>query len=138
MKPSALTASLVWLWLTSVPVVASAATRNAAPEIVSTDVCSVLDSPETFVNRVIRLRGFVYLGVDHMNVSDRACPGRGIELAIKSDPIFKQKDVYHFYMQLNHQGRMGIATITGLLQSDPSPLTPYILSIQHVTDVAAP
>ncbi|WP_168171153.1 hypothetical protein [Rhodanobacter sp. B04] len=106
------------------------------PKVISTDVCSVLKTPETFVNQVIRLRGLVYLGEDHMNISDKACPGQGIELVIKSDPVFKQKDVHHFYVQMNHQGRKGIATITGLFQSDPSPLTPYVLNIQHVKDVA--
>ena len=106
------------------------------PKVASTDVCSLLKAPQAFVNQVIRLRGLIYLGEDHMNISDRACPGRGIELVIKSDPVFKQKDVHHFYVQMNHQGRKGVATITGLFQLDPSPLTPYVLNIQHVEDVA--
>lgn len=134
MKTLALTASLIGFM--SISLATSAETMKSQPKIISTDVCSVLKSPETFVNQVISLRGFVYLGEDHMNISDRACPGRGIELVIKSDPVFNQRDVHHFYVQMNHQGRKGIATITGLFQSDPSPLTPYVLNIQHVTDVA--
>jgi hypothetical protein len=105
------------------------------PKVVATDVCSVLGAPETFVNQVIRLRGFVYLGEDHMNVSSIACPGQGIELVIKSDQVVKQNDVHHFYVQMNHQGRKGVATITGLFQADKDPLTPYVLNIQHVKDV---
>jgi hypothetical protein len=105
-------------------------------EIVSTDVCSVLKRPQSFVNQVIRIRGFVILGEDHMNISDRACPGHGIELVIKSEATLDHKDIHQFYVQMNHQGRVGIATITGLLQADPDPLTPYVLNIQHVKDVA--
>lgn len=133
MKAFVLTASLAILM--SVSLAASAATMKSKPKVVATDVCSVLKAPETFVNQVIRLRGFIYLGENHMNISSMACPGQGIELVIKSDSVFKQKDVHHFYVQMNHQGRRGIATITGLFQSDKDPLTPYVLNIQHVKDV---
>ena len=118
--------------LTSAPF----AVAEGEPNVVATDVCSVLKAPETFVNQVIRLRGLVYLGEDHMNVSSLACPGQGIELVIKSNPVFEQKDVRHFYVQMNQQGRKGVATITGLFQADKDPLTPYVLNIQHVKDVA--
>jgi hypothetical protein len=128
-------ADLTWLSLVIAPIVVSSAVAQVSSRAVSTDVCSVLKEPETFVNQVIRLRGLVYLGEDHMNISDRACPGRGIELVVKSDQVHKQKDVHYFYIQLNHQGRKGIATITGVLQSDSNPVTPYVLNIQHVADV---
>jgi len=108
--------------------------QNESPAI-STNVCSVLKAPRDFANKIIELRGFVYLGVDHMNISDKHCAGRGIELVIKSDPVFKQLDVHNFYLQMNRQGRKGFATITGLFQPDSSPLTPYVLNIQHVRDV---
>jgi predicted ThiF/HesA family dinucleotide-utilizing enzyme len=65
-----------------------------------------------------------------------ACPGQGIELVIKSDVVFDQADVHLFYVQMNRQGRKGVVTITGLFQSDKDPLTPYVLDIQHVKDVA--
>lgn len=117
---------------------ASAEAMRGAPKAIATDVCSVLKAPQTFVNQMIRLRGFVYLGMDHMNISDKKCPGQGIELVIKSEPVFKQRDVHHFYLQMSRQGRKGFATITGIFQSDESILTPYVLNIQHVEDVASP
>ncbi len=113
----------------------SLAAAAGKQKVVATDVCSVLEAPETFLNQVIRLRGLVYLGQDHMNVSSLACPGQGIELVIKSDPVFKQKDVHDFYVRMNRQGRKGIATITGLFQADKDPLTPYVLNVQHVNNV---
>lgn len=128
--------SVLFLLAATIPLSSSAASLKTGSSVVSTDVCSVLKAPETFVNQVIRLRGLIYLGENHMNISDKACPGQGIELVIKSEPVFKQKDVHHFYVQMNHQGRKGVATITGLLQSGDSPLTPYVLNIQHVKDVA--
>ncbi|WP_213946975.1 hypothetical protein [Luteibacter sp. dw_328] len=70
-----------------------------------------------------------------MNISDRACPGRGIELVIKSEATLDHKDIHRFYVQMNHQGRKGFATITGLFQADPDPLTPYVLNIEQVKDV---
>ena len=87
------------------------------------------------VNQVILIRGFVLLGEGHMNISDRLCLGRGIELEIKSKATLNHKDIHRFYVQMNHQGRKGFATITGLFQADPDPLTPYVLNIQHVKDV---
>lgn len=115
---------------------ASAAEVKSKPKIVDSDVCSVLKAPDTFVNQVIRLRGLVYLGENHMNISSLDCPGQGIELVIRSEPVFKQKDVHHFYVQMNRQGRKGVATITGIFQPDKDPLTPYVLNIQHVRDVS--
>jgi hypothetical protein len=135
MNTSTLPSALLLLAATY-PLSSPAAPLKTGAGIVSTDVCSVLKAPETFVNQLIRLRGLVYLGENHMNISDKACPGQGIELVIKSDPVFKQKDIHHFYVQMNRQGRKGVATITGLFQSDDSPLTPYVLNIQHVKDVA--
>jgi hypothetical protein len=132
MKARQFIASLMWLALaTAVPGI-SVQEATAEPRVISTDVCSVLKRPGTFVGRVIRLRGLVYLGVDHMNIGDRACPGRGLELAIMSDRVFNQRDVSQFYAHMNHQGRKGVATVTGLLRSDPHPLTPLVLNIQHV------
>lgn len=113
----------------------SAAMATEKPKPVSTDVCSVLKTPDTFVNKVITLRGFVYLGEDHMSISDQKCAEHGIELVIISDSVPKQRDVHNFYLQMNHQGRKGYATITGVFKSDSSPLTPYVLNIQHVRDV---
>jgi hypothetical protein len=136
MKIHKLTASLAWLALADVSPMVSARAPTVETMVVTTNVCSVLKAPETFVNQVIRLRGFVYLGEDHMNISDSACPGRGIELAITSDRVLKQRDVHRFHTQMSHQERKGIATITGLLRSNPSPRAPYVLNIQHVTDVA--
>jgi len=130
MKTFVLTAFLALLTSSSL------AAAAGKPKVVATDVCSVLEAPETFVNQVIRLRGFVYLGEDHMNVSSSSCPGQGIELVIKSDSVFNQKDVHNFYVQMNRQGRKGVATITGLFQADKDPLTPYVLKIQHVKNVA--
>ncbi len=129
MKTLAITAFFVLLTSTHLAVAAS------KPEVVATDVCSVLKAPETYVNQVIRLRGFVYLGEDHMNVSSMACPGQGIELVIKSDSVPKQKDVHQFYVRMNRQGRKGVATIIGLFQANKDPLTPYVLNIQHVKNV---
>jgi len=128
-------ASLTFLALASASPGLLASATKVETKVISTDVCSVLRRPELFVGRVIRLRGFVYLGVDHMNVADRACAGRGIELAIPSQRVFNQRDVSHFYKQMNHQNRRGAATLTGLLRSDPDPLTPYVLNIQHAADV---
>lgn len=48
----------------------------------------------------------------------------------------KQKDVHHFYVQMNRQGCKDVSTITGLFQSNDSPLTPYVINIQHVKYVA--
>jgi len=128
--------SVLLLLAAAFPSPSSAAPLKTGSSVVSTNVCSVLKAPETFGNQVIRLRGLVYLGENHVNVSDKACPGQGIELVIKSESVFKQKDVHHFYVKMNRQGRKGVATITGLFQSDDSPLTPYVLNIQHVKDVA--
>lgn len=138
MRTPAFFASLALLALAIVPFGVSASGPAIETKAIPTDVCSVLRAPDMFVGRIIRLRGLVYLGVDHMNVGDRACSGRGIELAITSERVFNQRDVSHFYTQMNHQQRRGVATITGLLRSDPSPLTPYVLNIQHVTDVGPP
>ena len=115
---------------------ASAGGVKSKPKVVDTDVCSVLKAPETFVNHVIRLRGYVFLGEDHMNISSTLCPGRGIELVIKTEAAMDHRDIHHFYVQMNQQGRRGVATITGLIESDKDPLTPYVLNIQHVKDVA--
>ncbi|WP_213947065.1 hypothetical protein [Luteibacter sp. dw_328] len=135
MKHLALPVSITWLCLLSVSFVASAGTVKVETTTISTDVCSVLKNPRAFVNQVIRVRGFVYLGEDHMNIADRLCAGRGIELMIKTEAVMKHKDIHHFYVQMNRQGRHGIATITGLFQLDPDPVTPYVLNIQHVKDV---
>lgn len=72
-------ASLTFLMLASAPPGALASSAKVETKAISTDVCSVLRSPDRFVGRVIRVRGLVYLGVDHMNVGDKACAGRGIE-----------------------------------------------------------
>lgn len=135
MRIHELVASIAWLALAGHSVAFCARTETVETKVISTDVCTVLRNPESFVNQVIRLRGFVYFGEDQMNISDSACPGRGIELAITSDRVLKQRDVHRFYVQMNRQERKGIATITGLLRPDPSPLAPYVLKIQHVTDV---
>lgn len=134
MKISVLAASFVML--IGAPFLASSEGVKSAPGIVETDVCSVLKTPETFVNHVIRLRGYVYLGVDHMNVSSTLCPGQGIELVVKTEAAMDHKDIHHFYVQITRQGRKGVATITGLFESNKDPLTPYVLNIQHVKDVA--
>ena len=128
--------SFTFLCLATISLEVPANTTNVETKVISTDVCSVLKNPQAFVNQVIRVRGSVYLGEDHMNIADRACPGRGIELVIKTEEVLKHKDVHHFYVQMNHLGRSGIATITGLFQQDPNPVTPYVLNIQHVKDVA--
>jgi hypothetical protein len=135
-KTTFLALTLALLLNASVP--ASAGGVKGKPKVVETDVCSVLETPKAFVNQVIRLRGFVYLGEDHMNISSKDCPSQGIELVIKSDSVPKQKDVHHFYVQMNHQGRKGFATLTGIFEKNSSPLTPYVLNIQHVKDVAPP
>lgn len=114
----------------------SAIGTKSKPKVIETDVCSVLKTPEAFVNHVIRLRGYVYLGVDHMNVSSIKCPGQGIELAVKTEAAMDHKDIHHFYVQVTRQGRRGIATITGLFEADKDPLTLYVLNIEHVKDVA--
>ena len=131
-----LVSTVAFVALLSASLAAPAGNIKGKSQIVETNVCSVLKAPETFVNHVIRLRGLVYLGENHMNISSMSCPGQGIELVIRAEPVFKQRDVHHFYVQMNHQGRKGVATITGLFQSDKDPLTPYVLNIQHVTDVA--
>ncbi len=135
MKTSVLNALAAWSWLLFFSPVAFAGAGTHGTEINTTEVCSVLKSPQAFVNQVIRIRGFVILGEDHMNISDRACPGRGIELVIKSEATLDHKDIHRFYVQMNHQGRKGFATITGLFQADPDPLTPYVLNIEQVKDV---
>jgi hypothetical protein len=136
MKKSALIGFLTCLLLAVVCHKVSASAVTARTKITETDVCSVLKDPQAFVNKVIRLRGSVYLGEDHMNVSDRACPGRGIELMIKTEAALHHKDIHHFYVQMNHQGRKGLATITGLFETDPHPVSPYVLNIQYVKDIA--
>ena len=96
MKSSVLTVS--FLVLASASLAVSAGSMKSKPKVVETNVCSVLKTPETFVNEVIRLRGLVYLGEDHMNISSMACPGQGIELVIRVESVFKQQDVHHFYV----------------------------------------
>lgn len=104
------------------------------PEPVATDVCSVLAHPETFTGHEVTLRGFVFLGEDHMNVSDHRCPGKGIELVIEDEHTFNQPDIQTFYKTLNHFGRQGTVTLTGLFTITQSPITPNVLHVHHARD----
>lgn len=104
------------------------------PAPVSTDVCSILAHPKTFAGHEVTLRGFVFLGEDHMNISDHRCPGRGIELVIEDEHTFNQPDIQTFYETLNHFGRQGTVTLTGLFMVTSDPLTPNVLHVHHARD----
>jgi hypothetical protein len=99
-----------------------------------TDVCSVLAHPEVFAGREVTMRGFVFLGEDHMNVSDHRCPGKGIELVIEDEHTFNQPDIQAFYKTLNHFGRQGTVTLTGLFTITTDQLTPNVLHVHHARD----
>lgn len=107
-----------------------------SPAPIETDVCSVLANPEAFAGHEVILRGFVFLGEDHMNVSDRRCPGKGIELVIEDEHTFNQPDIQTFYKTLNHFGRQGTVTLTGLFTVTTEPLTPNVLHVHHARDEA--
>lgn len=123
---------MTMLLMACAPHESAAASHPNAP--VATDVCSVLAHPERFNGHEVTLRGFVYLGEDHMNVSDHRCSGKGIELVIEDEHTFNQPDIQTFYKTLNHFGRQGMATLTGLFTITQSPITPNVLHVHHARD----
>ena len=122
---------MTMLALLSLNATSCAATKTQANTI---NVCKILARPGDYVNKEVTLRGFVYLGVDHMNISDRNCPGQGIELVIDNDKIFNRPDIQRFYKKLNHFGRKGMVTLTGIFVIEKSPLTPNVLHVHHARD----
>lgn len=103
---------------------------------IETDVCSVLAQPAAFVDKEITLRGFVFLGEDHMNVSDAKCPGHGIELIVDNEATLDQPDIDAFYRKLNKFGRQGFATLTGQFAIVPNTPMPMVLHLHHAKDEA--
>jgi hypothetical protein len=101
---------------------------------IETDVCSVLAQPSAFVGKEITLRGFVFLGEDHMNVSDAKCPGHGIELIVDDEATLDQPDIDAFYRKLNKYGRQGFATLTGKFAVVPNTPMPTVLHLHHAKD----
>jgi hypothetical protein len=112
-----------------------AAPSNNPP--IATDVCSVLAQPTAFIDKEITLRGFVFLGEDHMNVSDAKCPGHGIELIVDDEATLDQPDIDTFYRKLNKFGRQGFVTLTGRFAIVPNTPTPTVLHLHHAKDESA-
>lgn len=131
MKGAVLTMVLIVLSVTA------SADPIAIDAPVVTDVCSVLAHPAAFAGKEITLRGFVFLGMDHMNVSDRNCPGHGIELVVDDEATFNRPDIQGFYKALNKFGRQGMATLTGRFVIAPDSPTPNMLHIHHAKDEMA-
>lgn len=107
--------------------------EKPASKPIATNVCSVLSDPSSFAGKEISLRGYVYLGVDAMNISDPKCPGDAIRLSISS-AVRDHRDIRDFYKKLNRFGRQGEASLSGNF-SVRDDVFPYVIAVQKAWNV---
>ena len=97
-------------------------------------LCKVLDAPQAYTNKKIALRGSVYIGMESTNISDLDCPGRSIALKV-GDDVYEHADIRDFHRKISGWKMQGYATVAGTFTVNNSPLTPYVLDVQKVSDV---
>lgn len=98
-------------------------------------VCSVLQNPSSYARKKVSIHGSVYMGMENTNISDRKCPGKGIELKV-GDDVYEHADIRSFHRKIAGWQMHGFATVSGTFTVTDSPLTPFILNVERVSNVA--
>jgi hypothetical protein len=94
------------------------------------DICSVLNHPALYENKVIRIKGNVFAGVDSTNISANGCSG-AISITIK-DAFYQRAGIHNFYMKLHSHSGSAIATIVGRYMPSDDPSIGHVLDLQEV------
>jgi hypothetical protein len=98
-------------------------------------LCEVLKAPSAYANKKVTLRGSVYMGMENTNISDHQCPGKAIELKV-GDDVYEHADIRSFHRKIAGWQMHGYATVSGTFSVTDSPLTPFVLTVEHVSNVA--
>lgn len=97
-------------------------------------LCKVLEDPGAYANSKISLRGAVYIGVESTNISDHDCPGKTIALKV-GDDVYEHADIRAFHRKVSRWKMHGYATVAGTFTINHSPLLPYVLNVEKVSNV---
>lgn len=114
----------------------STATKSAhnttSPRI--TDVCSVLNNPDLYLNKEISLRGSIFAGMDGTNIRDSKCSDKGVNLSVEK-ARYGQTDIVSFFQKMRVFGNHGCATIVGEFVKTKNLVHPYSVNIHRVSNV---
>ena len=97
-------------------------------------ICNVLKNPNVYTNKKVSLRGSVYIGMENTNISDGKCPGQAIGLNVGND-VYEHSDIRDLHRKISQWKMHGFATVAGTFIVSDSPLTPYLLNVERVTNV---
>lgn len=95
-----------------------------------TDICSILKNPDKFVNKKIKIEGYLNSGMDLTNISSNNC-NDAIFVTV-GDVAYKKKSIRDFYTKLHSRGGRGMATIVGIYKSSDTPVAGHAFDLQEV------
>ena len=97
-------------------------------------LCAVLKTPSAYANKKMTLRGSIYMGMENTNISDHQCPGKAIDLKV-GDDVYEHADIRTFHRKITGWKMHGFATVSGTFAVTDSPLTPFVLNVERVSNV---
>ncbi len=95
----------------------------------------MLNNPGAYAQKMVSVRGSVYIGMENTNISDGKCPGKAIELNV-GDDVYEHSDIRNFHRKITHWKMRGFATVSGIFVVSDNQLRPYVLNVKKVENVS--